>query len=58
MMNHWTFGCENVALQLDLEPTRKDRPDFKNCERNARDEAAWRARMDTEDFGTSATVKV
>ena len=54
MMNHWTYGCENVALQLDLEPTRKDRPDFKGCERNARDEQAWRLRMDTEDFGSKA----
>ncbi|KAH9261770.1 hypothetical protein BASA81_000426 [Batrachochytrium salamandrivorans] len=49
MMNHWTFGCENVAMQLELEPTRKDRPDFKTCERNAKEERAWRQRMDEED---------
>lgn len=50
MMNHWTFGCENVGMALEIEPTRKDRPDFKTCEKNAKDEFAWRAHMDAEDF--------
>ena len=56
MMNHWTYGCENVALQLDLEPTRRDRPDFKSCERNAREEQSWRMKMDAEDFGKASVT--
>jgi len=30
MINFWTLGCENVALALDNDSERKDRPDFKS----------------------------
>jgi hypothetical protein len=54
MMNHWTYGCENVALQLDIDPNRKDRSDFKGCDKNAKEEQFWRTKMDAEDFGSKS----
>ena len=52
MLNHWTYGCENVGLALELDPTRKDRKDFANCPAAATAERAWRARMDGPLFGS------
>ncbi|GBG31819.1 Bifunctional arginine demethylase and lysyl-hydroxylase JMJD6 [Hondaea fermentalgiana] len=37
MVNFWTRGCENVAIALDKDPLRSDRPDFTVCPKVARD---------------------
>lgn len=37
MVNFWTRGCENVAIALDKDPLRSDRPDFTVCPKVAQD---------------------
>ena len=46
MLNHWTYGCENSGLALDLDPLRKDRPDFHGCTAAANAERVWREKSD------------
>jgi hypothetical protein len=46
MLNHWTFGCENVGMQLEQDPSRKDRSDFRNCPAAATAERLWREKED------------
>jgi hypothetical protein len=48
MLNHWTYGCENCGMALELDPARPDRPDFSRCESSALVESQWRAKMDSK----------
>lgn len=51
MLNHWTFGCENVGAALEVDPSRHDRADFKSCPAAATAERVWREKMDVPFFG-------
>lgn len=42
MVNFWTTRCDNVAIQLERDPERQDRPDFKNCAETAKRMDTWR----------------
>ena len=46
MVNFWTTRCDNVAVALEADPSRSDRPDFLNCADIKAKNEKWRDSMD------------